>query len=214
MPKIAPFNQHFQQYEDWFEEHKFVYLSELKAIKHFIPEQGKGVEIGIGTGRFAKPLGIHFGIDPSEEMRKIARTKGLEVIDAVAEDLPFEEQEFSYALMVTTICFLDDIHAAFQEVYRILQPEGLFIIGFVDKNSPLGERYLQFKHENVFYKHATFYSTEEVLRLLADHHFTNTEIIQTVFGSLSDIQSVQPFKKGFGEGGFVVIKAEKRVTTD
>jgi hypothetical protein len=32
---------------------------------------------------------------------------------------------------------------------------------------------------------------------------------QTVFGDLESIQEIQPFKEGYGEGGFVTIKATK-----
>lgn len=38
-----------------------------------LPNIGKGVEIGVGTGRFSAPLGIKLGVDPSWEMSKLAR---------------------------------------------------------------------------------------------------------------------------------------------
>jgi SAM-dependent methyltransferase len=209
MPKQEPFDDHYPQYEDWFEKHKFAYLSELKAVRQFIPSSGNGFEVGIGTGRFAKPLGIKVGIDPSFEMRKIAQQKGLDAIDGVAEEIPFPDKSFDYVLMVTTVCFVDDINLAFREVHRILKPNGLFIVGFVDKKSPLGEKYLEFKEENIFYKHATFFSTEEIVKLLKEHQFHEIGIIQTVFGELQKIDSIQQFKSGYGEGGFVVIKGEK-----
>ena len=46
-------------------------------------------------------------------MRKLARKRGLHVYDAVAERLPFESEQFDFVLMVTTICFLDDIRTSF-----------------------------------------------------------------------------------------------------
>jgi len=67
------FNKYTQEYEEWFEKNKFAYLSEIEALKKVIPK-GKGLEIGVGTGRFAKPLKIDVGIDPSENMLKIAET--------------------------------------------------------------------------------------------------------------------------------------------
>ena len=36
--KIEPFEKYTDQYEDWFETHKFVYESELLAIKKQLPE--------------------------------------------------------------------------------------------------------------------------------------------------------------------------------
>jgi len=55
------------------------YLSELKALKKVILEKKKGLEIGVGTGRFASPLGIEYGIDPSEKMLEIAKKRGVKV---------------------------------------------------------------------------------------------------------------------------------------
>jgi len=47
-----------KEYDNWYEENKFAYLSEIEALKKVIPEKGEGLEIGVGTGRFAQPLRI------------------------------------------------------------------------------------------------------------------------------------------------------------
>ena len=209
MPKTQCFNNHYQEYDNWFERNRFAYLSELEAVKHFIPAEGEGLEVGVGSGQFAKPLGIQKGLEPSAAMRKLAEKLGLEVCDGVAEALPFQDMSFDYVTMITTICFLDDAHQAFREVHRILRQDGTFIIGLVDKESPLGQIYAARKLENVFYKDATFYSVQDVLDLLNENGFAGIEIIQTVFGSVGSIDHVQAFTDGHGEGGFVVIKAIK-----
>lgn len=209
MPKTDPFDNYSDEYEEWFERNKNVYKSELKAVKNFISENEKGLEIGIGTGRFAKPLGIETGIEPSESMRKIAADKGLEVYDGVGESIPFSVKSFDFVLMVTTICFLDDIEKTVKECRRILRKNGKIVIGFVDRDTPLGQEYLQKKDDNIFYKDAHFHSAEEIRKLLNQFEFKNIEIVQTVFGKLSEINGIQDFKKGYGEGGFAVIKAEK-----
>jgi ubiquinone/menaquinone biosynthesis C-methylase UbiE len=207
MPRTEPFDRHPVEYEKWFDKHKYVYQSEVEAVKHFIPAGKKGIEIGIGTGRFAIPFGITEGIEPSAAMGYLALIKGLDVHSGIAEELPVEDHSFDFALMVTTICFVDDVRKSFSEVKRILKPGGIFIIGLVDKNSPLGEIYENIKEQNKFYHPATFYSTDEVIKLLEENGFSDIEIVQTVFGSLQKIQEVQKFKEGYGEGGFVVIKA-------
>jgi hypothetical protein len=48
-----------------------------------------------------------------------------------------------------------------------------------------------------------------VIRYLQQAQFGNFETVQTVFGNLDSIHEIQPFKAGYGEGGFVVIKAIK-----
>ena len=208
MPKTKAFDDHYNRYEEWFEDNRFAWLSELDAVRHFLPERGEGIEIGVGSGRFATQLGIGVGVEPSDAMRKIARAKGIQVYDAVAEKLPFRKGRFDFALMVTTICFVDDIRASFLEAKRMLKKDGLFIIGFVDKNSFLGKKYEAHKGANVFYRDATFYSTEEVFALLRECGFQSPRAVQTIFGDFRSLTEVEPFTEGYGEGGFVVVCAE------
>jgi len=209
MPKIEPFEKHTIQYEDWFKENKYAYQSEINAIKDILPNFSNGIEIGVGSGKFALPLGIKFGVEPSVEMRKIAESRGIRVVEGVAENLPLENESFDLVLMVTTLCFLDDASKAFSEVYRILKPEGFFINGFVDKNSMIGKIYQQYKTKSIFYKIAVFFSTEEVIFLLKETGFKNIEFRQTIFKSLDNINKVEPVKEGHGEGSFIVVRAQK-----
>lgn len=209
MAKTKPFDEHSEDYEKWFEFNKYAYQSEIKALGHFIPEKGKGIEIGIGSGLFAQPLGIANGIEPSPRMRRIAKERGLNVYDGIAENIPLEDNAFDYALFVTTICFVDDIEKSLKEVKRILKPTGRIIVGFVDKNSHIGKIYQANKQYSTFYKEASFYSSEEVEKLLQEKGFRNIEFVQTLFGELKNITEVQDFKQGYGEGSFVVVKAEK-----
>jgi len=209
MPKIEPFQKHAIKYDRWFDENKYAYQSEINAIKELMPQFNTAVEIGVGSGKFAVPFGIKFGIEPAEKMRKVARKKDLEVLDGVAENLPLESESFDLALMVTTLCFLDDVKKAFSEVYRILTPGGYFINAFIDKKSSLGQVYDKYKEKSIFYKIATFYSTEEVVSLLDGTGFKNLQFRQTIFQPLDKIEKVQPIKDGYGEGSFVVIRVKK-----
>jgi len=209
MPKIKPFENHLKEYERWFVDNHYVFQSELNAVRKAIPLGKKGIEIGIGSGIFAQPLGITTGIEPSKAMREKAKTRNINAVDAVAENLPYPDSCIDFALMVTTVCFLDDIYQSFYEVNRILSTNGFLIIGFVDKNTPLGKIYLEHKDENVFYKDATFYSTKELLGILKNTGFKINNVYQTVFGKLDEINKVQEVITGYGKGSFVVIKAKK-----
>ena len=209
MPKVEPFEKHRSRYENWFERHRYAYLSELEAVRRLLPKEGKGAEIGVGTGRFAEPLGIKLGVEPSKAMAEIARGRGIEVIEGVAESLPFPDESLDYLLMVTTICFVDDPEKALREAYRVLKPGGVLIIGFVDRNSPIGRYYEMHKEESVFYRDARFFSTEELLEILKEVGFRKFEIVQTLFHRLDEIKEIEPVKPGYGQGSFVVIKAVK-----
>jgi SAM-dependent methyltransferase len=209
MPRIEPFETHSTEYEAWFEDNHFAYLSELEAVRAQLPEKGRSVEIGVGTGRFAVPLGIDVGVEPSERMREIAERKGIQVVGGTGEDLPFEDCQFDIVLMVTTLCFLDDVEIAFAEAIRILGNGGHFIIAFIDKDSPIGKLYQQNREKSLFYKVATFYSVKEVVQLLREAGFRDISFIQTIFRDLPEITNIEPIKSGFGEGSFVVVKGKK-----
>lgn len=209
MTRIEPFEKHPLQYEHWFDRHKFAYESELQAIRKLLPQHGNGLEIGIGSGRFAAPLGIKLGLEPSSKMMEIAQARGIEVIGGVGESLPFRDSQFDFATMVTTICFLDDVEVAFNEAYRILKPGGCLIIGFIDKDSSIGQLYQQHKNENVFYRVATFYSVDEVVSHLKMAGFKVFNFAQTIFHSLAEIKGIEPVREGYGEGSFVVVRAVK-----
>ncbi|MCG7852446.1 MAG: class I SAM-dependent methyltransferase [Methanosarcinaceae archaeon] len=209
MPKISVFQKHFVQYEEWFTENRWVYEAELRAVKALIPEKGLGIEIGVGTGRFAQPLGIKIGIEPSGRMKKIAQKRGIQVLDGVAEELPFSNSKFAFALMVTTVCFVDDIDKCLQEAYRILSQDGFLIIGLVDRNSSVGQIYLSHQNESVFYKDATFFSVDELIEIMTQIGFRDFDFRQTIFQTLSETTENEPVKHGYGEGSFVVIRATK-----
>jgi len=209
MPRVKSFEMYVKRYEEWFDRNRAVYESELQAVKTLLPEGGTGIEIGVGTARFALPLDIKLGIEPSKAMGEVARKRGIEVIEAVGEDLPLADSQFDFVLMVTTICFLYDIAASFKEAYRVLKSKGAFVIGFVDRDSLLGKKYQKHKDENVFYKEATFYSADEVISYLKKAGFRDFALVQTIFKDLQEVDGIQPVKEGYGEGSFVVVRGWK-----
>jgi len=209
MPKISPFEKHVEKYEEWFTKNRWVYEAELRAAKDMIPSAGRGIEIGVGTGRFAEPLGIKIGVEPSKRMREIAQKRGIQVLDGVAEELHFDDSQFDFVLMVTTVCFVDDISKALTEAHRVLSQGGFLIIGFVDRSSMVGQTYLSHQSENVFYKDATFFSVGELVDIMDQTGFVDLTFNQTIFKTLSETTKDEPVKIGYGEGSFVVIRGRK-----
>lgn len=209
MARTAPFDRYIDQYEQWFTDYEPIYRSELAALAQVIRPELRALEVGVGSGLFAEPLGIPRGLEPSEVMAERARRRGIQVDQGTAEELPYGDGSFELTLMVTTICFVDDPAATVRELFRVLQPGGRAIMGFVDQDSPLGRVYEEFKEENVFYRDATFYGTEEVATLLRQAGFEILSVRQTVFGMLDEIDRIQGVRAGHGDGGFVVVEAVK-----
>jgi len=98
--------------------------------------------------------------------------RGIKVAQGVAEDLPFAHDSFDYALIITTICFVNSPARMLAEAHRVLKPGGRVIIGFIDRESDLGQHYLAHQAESVFYREATFYSANEVENLLIEGGFS------------------------------------------
>jgi ubiquinone/menaquinone biosynthesis C-methylase UbiE len=202
------FEKYTERYENWFEKNLFAYSSELKGIKKLLPN-GKGIEIGVGTGRFAESLSIKFGVDPSLAMLKKAKERGVEVIGGVAENLPIMSGSFDFALITTTLCFVNEIEKTFEEVKRILRKNGFIILGFIDRESFLGGIYMDKKEKSLFYRVANFYSTKEVLNILKKAGFSRPKIKQTLFTLPKKLSQKDKVEEGYGKGGFVIIRMRK-----
>ncbi len=208
--KTSDFNEYVNRYDEWYYRNKFAYLSEVFAVRQLMPK-GLGLEIGVNTGRFASVLGIPFGIDPAKEGLKIADQKGVKVALAVGESLPFKDKILDYVLMVITLSFLHGPKEVLYETKRVLKQKGKIIIGIIDKNSFLGESYQQKKAKGLpFYREAILFSPAEVIGFLKECKFKDFKIYQTVFQLPESLENIQKPKGGYGEGGFVVIGAEKR----
>ena len=204
---MSIFDRYYKKYDAWYEKNKFAYLSELEAIREVLPKESKGLEVGVGTGRFAQALGIPMGIDPSKSMIDIAASRGVTVRCGFGENLPFFENSFDYVAIIITLCFVKNPQKVLSEVRRVLKKKGKIIIGIVDKNSFLGKFYQ--KKKSLFYRQANFFSPQEVIKLLKAIGFGQFSCFQTISQLPDKIKSVEKPEKGFGKSGFIVIKARK-----
>ena len=157
------FDRNWEDYEDWFERHKIIYFSELKALKKVIPE-GLGLEIGVGSGRFAQPLGAKIGIDPSRNMLKLAKKRSIQVILSTGENLPFKDIAFDFILVIVTLCFVKNPVSVMKEAGRILKRGGRLIIGEINKDSWLGQFYEDKKIEVSFTNWLLFIQVMKLLK--------------------------------------------------
>lgn len=205
-----------EEYDAWYDQHIKVFDSELSAIRKVlgpIQAEHRCLEIGVGTGRFAQALNITYGVDPSSGMLELAGKRNIICVQAVAESLPFKEKSFDIILLVTVDCFLTDLKQAFSEVYRTLKKDGRLVLGMIDRNSELGtayrKKYEKKEHKKGFYTCARLNSVEEISECIHISGFVDIITVQILFRPLDMIEDVGPVRNGYGEGGFVVIGANK-----
>jgi len=201
------FDKYYKKYDAWYDRHKFAYLSEIAALKKVVPKKGEGLEIGVGTGRFASRLGIKYGVDPSENMLKISKKRGIDVRHAQGERLSFDSSIFDYVAIIITLCFVKDPIKVLIEAKRVLKNRGKIIVGIINKDSFLGNFYQRKK--SLFYRQAHFFGVKEVADLLKMSGFGRISYYQTIYKFPDEMNSVEKPRKGFGRGGFVVISGEK-----
>ncbi|MBN1768526.1 MAG: methyltransferase domain-containing protein [Prolixibacteraceae bacterium] len=203
-----PFDSLVDKYENWFVENKTLFESEVLALKQVVPSDKKGLEIGVGTGIFSEPLGIKYGVDPSENMIEVARGRSLDVQVGVAENLPYDDASFDFAVFITSICFIDNPQKAVKEARRVLKHEGEIIFAIIDKGTAFGQFLEKNKEKSAFYKYARFFTVNEVVKLIEENGFTVTETYQTLENPAAT--AVEEPVKGHGTGSFVVIKGKKQ----
>ncbi len=201
------FDKTASAYDHWFEEHENAWRSEILAIKQFVPVGKEGLEVGVGTGRFAAEFGVRRGIEPARNMAKMARKRGIDVAEGVGENLPYPNNCFDFVLMVAVDCFVDDIEKTYREVFRVLKPGGRIIIGLLDKNGTVAKNYEAKKAPDNVYWNAHFHTAEETTNLLKKSGFRNFEFCQTL--TVPDPPMIEPPVSGYGKGSFVAIKGEK-----
>ncbi len=198
------FDRNWEDYEDWFERHKNIYFSELKALKKVIPE-GLGLEIGVGSGRFAQPLGAKIGIDPSGNMLKLAKERGIQVIQGVGENLPFKDNAFDFVLIVITLCFVENPVNVLSEARRVLKRSSRMIVGEINKDSWLGQFYEDKRNKSEFYRLATFYSSNEIIEMFDRAGIRYLESYQTLIPPSTAPEMLEEPEKGIDKGGFIVL---------
>jgi SAM-dependent methyltransferase len=210
----SPFDSLAAEYDAWFEdEGRLIFAIEIKAfgvVLFLLPKPW--LEVGVGSGRFAQALGIENGIDPSVKLLEMATNRGIKTCLARGEDHFFSKETLGTVFLITTLCFVDSPIAVLHEACRILKPEGKIVLGLVLRESPWGRFYQIKKQEgHRFYKYATFYSYEEVEKLITHSGFIIDEVISTLFQKPGEVTGTEAPRSGFSaNAGFTVIVARKR----
>ncbi|HEV2592705.1 MAG TPA: class I SAM-dependent methyltransferase [Gaiellaceae bacterium] len=92
---------------------------------------GRILEIGAGTGLNVPhyPPDVHVVYtEPDPHMAARLRRRGVEVVEAGAEALPFADASFDFVVSTLVLCTVPDVPATLAEVRRVLEPGGELVL--------------------------------------------------------------------------------------
>lgn len=228
------FDEHAEKYDAWFMKNRNVLESELLMLKRFLPDPGRALSVGCGSGLFEQlfrtehGIVIRFGVEPSADMAQIAAKRGMEVKSGTAEKLPHEDEAFDTVLLNGTPSYVEDLPAAFREAHRVLKRGGYIVVADVPAESSYGLLYRlagirgTWEHPNVkgsapenpypveFTMAANWRTTEEKMEMLREVGFVDFEYAQTLTRHPKySNDSVEEPAEGYDRGDYVAIRARK-----
>lgn len=122
-----------EEYDDLREGHSEIIDHIIKSIE--VPLGSMVLDVGCGTGShttmFSLMTGSRLvGVDLSYGMLTKASKKDetIELVQAVAEQIPFAGQLFNAVLLIEVVHLLEDLRPVINETYRVLTPSGTICI--------------------------------------------------------------------------------------
>jgi SAM-dependent methyltransferase len=182
IPSRRVFDEYAGDYDRWFDDHSDIYQAQVRLLRDAVPQTGRGLEVGAGSGRFMVPLGIRYGIDPSRGLVQIAKKRGIEIVQGEGEHLPYPAGTFDYVLMMTVICYLENPLGVLQETFRVLVKGGYLVLGFIEKDGEIANQYQQEKNKGRFLRFARFLTVKEVARFAEEAGFSEVSLIRRTRG--------------------------------
>jgi len=208
------FEELAQRYDAWYEGAvgQVAFPMEVECLKTLLEGLAKPrLEVGVGSGRFAKALSVKVGLDPAHSMLRLARQREVSVVQGVGERLPFPDETFGAVLLVVTLCFVDDSLLVLRESARVVRPGGAVVLGLVLRESPWAEVYLEKgRRGHPFYAAAHFYRLREVEEMLDSVGFQVRRYCSSLCQAPSEVPWREPPLEGYvPEAGFTCLLAYK-----
>ncbi len=135
--------------------------------------KGNVIDIGSGPGRDAlilKEKGIDVTcLDASEKMIELCKERGLRGVVGDFNALPFKDNSFGGAWAYTSLLHVPkaEVSTSFREIARVLKAGGILGLGLIEGTTE-GYRESSGVHLPRWF---SFYTKEEVERLLSEHDF-------------------------------------------
>lgn len=132
---VTYYDDYSKSYEDERRKGYYSLINDLEFEKVEPFARGKKtLEIGCGTGlileRVHEVAKEAVGVDISTGMLDVCRKKGLNVLEASATELPFEDNSFDMVYSFKVLAHVPEIEKAIKEIARVTKPKGRVVLEF------------------------------------------------------------------------------------
>ena len=178
MGHVFDFND-AKDYQRWLNSPNRHFAAELESrlmLDMLNPLPGETLlDIGCGSGASLKPFldfGLQVtGIDPSPYMLDMAIGQIKDRVDfyrEFAEDLPFGDNSFNYAILITTLEFVEDPLKAIEEACRVAKDR--VFLGVLNRYALKGiQRRVKGMFSPTIFNKARFFSVWEIQQMFVTH---------------------------------------------
>lgn len=226
------FDGYAAKYDRWFMDNENLFYSELKLYEKALGDikDKKVLSVGCGSGLFesiANYLHVE-GLEPSEDMAKIAINRGLNVRTGLIEECNLEDDNYDLIYFNGSSSYMKDLKLAYFKAYKALKKDGYLVLFDVPKESAFGFMYLlakslgKFDHEFLNGNMPQFpypielmasghwHTTEEKINILKELGMREFNFYQTLLANpMYTNQKVEEVVEGYKNGGYVAIIAKK-----
>lgn len=227
------FDGYADKYDEWFMKNENLFTSELRLFEKVLGDiTGKKLlSVGCGSGLFESYIDSSNidGIEPSEDMGRIAEKRGINVIRyGLIEDVDLPEETYDIIYFNGSSSYMEDLKPVYEKSLRALKKNGKLILLDVPKESAFGFMYLLGKSLNT-YDHeflegampelpyplalassGVWHTTEEKINVLKELGIKNFDFYQTLIKNpLYTNEEPEEVSEGYKSGGYVAIIAEK-----
>ena len=191
----------------------------------------KLLSVGCGSGLFESYIDSSNidGIEPSEDMGRIAEKRGVKVIKyGLIEDVELEDESYDIIYFNGSSSYMENLTPVYEKCLRALKKNGRLILLDVPKESAFGFMYLLGKSLNT-YDHeflegampelpyplalassGVWHTTEEKIGVLKNLGVKNFTYYQTLIKNpMYTNEEPEEVSEGYKSGGYVAIIAEK-----
>ncbi|MBO4921373.1 MAG: class I SAM-dependent methyltransferase [Lachnospiraceae bacterium] len=227
------FDGYADKYDEWFMKNENLFTSELRLFEKVLGDiSGKKLlSVGCGSGLFESYIDSSNidGIEPSEDMGRIAEKRGVKVIKyGLIEDVDLKDESYDIIYFNGSSSYMEDLVPVYEKCLKAIKKNGKLILLDVPKESAFGFMYLLGKSLNT-YDHeylegampelpyplalassGVWHTTEEKINVLKDLGIKNFKFYQTLIKNpMYTNEEPEEVSEGYKSGGYVAIIAEK-----